>query len=843
MSSDARAVPAAPSAVASAANSSDADAHFPVLSQSAAPPSVSRAYSSSALAAHSFPPISSNNPGAAASVGVSSSSRWPSSSRNPVTAADVVAARPPDLSAQSVEEEMAKKEKNQLAFYAQLVPKTSSIPRAPGRSLGRGGLRATGSVAGQQQQRNAASNARSPNNAILPAPTSRARKEHSSNRLTSLTSDATKPQLARRIAPASSKPKALQLPPGMMSLANQSGVENTEKSVKLSDAQAADELKPKFDRDSVRKEDKLPSSVLNNGLSMSVPTKAPLTGPSLRPGGTASSFRVAAAGLAARTAAASKVSSRVTLGLSKSGIDPALSVSKPTIEIPSSQGNSPETPLSPKALSPPIADAEVMEQRRKAFASSPDAKPAKGRSSYHSSRKSLQNSGRRLSHSSSLTTQIGNGTSSQSKSGGPRIDYVSTNGFSSRVAPGNGRAKVPNGKPEPQVNGADKDAGFKNSYPDRDGTRGPVLPINSRAEALRDAIGASSKKNGFRSDARKIGGNGKDLNSVSKPVSRRSVPSIGSGELGKDSLSSSNGLRSRGSRIRAPVERKPKSVSIPHLVRRQDPSFSSVPANPGINLPQSILAKEPESRPDPVLSPREQIEEDFPARQIPFLPREALEMPSTSIPIPVPMPLPKSAPVVDHFDDYMHQYIDDIPRQISELMDIELRRIPGNQEPYMRSAIDNNYPVPDFQEKLISWMDNEVKDPPSTPNLAGLHHDFGSMETARRVQRIQGQRDKSAISMIDLMNYIHSRAQTQQPSSFRSMSTEQAANEHFDEMIRRLLDEPQVNGVNESRSGASSMPINFADEDVSALNTNGNSGGVAGPVKAVPSSLFYSPFS
>lgn len=102
--------------------------------------------------------------------------RWP----KPITAAEVVASSPtPDLTATDSTPHNADA---QLLLYSKLVPTASAVPRNPLRSLGGGGLRSTGSVAASKQ----------------PAPPPP--REPLASRMQSLSSDASRTQLARRVA-------------------------------------------------------------------------------------------------------------------------------------------------------------------------------------------------------------------------------------------------------------------------------------------------------------------------------------------------------------------------------------------------------------------------------------------------------------------------------------------------------------------------------------------------------------------------------------------------------------------------------------------------------------------
>lgn len=116
--------------------------------------------------------------------------QWVSPAGKPTTAAEIVAARRPDAIPDEEETHETAKQQAELALYSKLVPTTSAVPRNPGRPLRGGGLRATGSVAAQKSR--------------VATPTSKAslthRKEPMASRMRSLSSEASRPQLARKVA-------------------------------------------------------------------------------------------------------------------------------------------------------------------------------------------------------------------------------------------------------------------------------------------------------------------------------------------------------------------------------------------------------------------------------------------------------------------------------------------------------------------------------------------------------------------------------------------------------------------------------------------------------------------
>lgn len=126
-----------------------------------------------------------------------------SASGKPATAAEVVAARKPDVVKNDEEIEQNAKQQAELALYSKLVPTTSAVPRNPGRRMGRGGLRATGSVVAQK-----------PRIVVPSVQTSLVqRKEPLTSRMQSLSSDASRPRLARKVAKPHRTPSAVPAPP------------------------------------------------------------------------------------------------------------------------------------------------------------------------------------------------------------------------------------------------------------------------------------------------------------------------------------------------------------------------------------------------------------------------------------------------------------------------------------------------------------------------------------------------------------------------------------------------------------------------------------------------------
>lgn len=152
--------------------------------------------------------------------------RWANGPGKPTTAAEVVASVPSDTSVHSEEAAETEKEEAELALYSKLVPTTSAVPRNPGSSLGSGGLRATGSVAAQKSSRTSTT---TPLHAPQALP-SIVRKEPMVSRMQSLSSDASKPQLARRVAKlnrsaSATPPPALSVPSSASSSASVDGME------------------------------------------------------------------------------------------------------------------------------------------------------------------------------------------------------------------------------------------------------------------------------------------------------------------------------------------------------------------------------------------------------------------------------------------------------------------------------------------------------------------------------------------------------------------------------------------------------------------------------------------
>lgn len=152
------------------------------------------------------PPAPAPVPPTAPSTGAS----WGPPARKPATAAEIVAKTPtPPDAAGASKLSAASKERAELELFSKLVPTASAVPRNPGR--GHGGLRSTGSVAAQQRvaPRGKSPPGPLPVTVIATGGTGGrgsgiARKEGSASRLKSLSSDTSKPVLARKVAAARS---------------------------------------------------------------------------------------------------------------------------------------------------------------------------------------------------------------------------------------------------------------------------------------------------------------------------------------------------------------------------------------------------------------------------------------------------------------------------------------------------------------------------------------------------------------------------------------------------------------------------------------------------------------
>lgn len=144
----------------------------------------------------------------------------------PATAAEVVAARKPDVVKNDQEIKQNAKQQAELALYSKLVPTTSAVPRNPGRRMGRGGLRATGSVVAQK-----------PRVTVPPTqPSLVQRKEPLTSRMQSLSSDASRPRLARKVAKPNRTPSTA--PPPSHKSANGVGTSPSKERVKETAAMA-----------------------------------------------------------------------------------------------------------------------------------------------------------------------------------------------------------------------------------------------------------------------------------------------------------------------------------------------------------------------------------------------------------------------------------------------------------------------------------------------------------------------------------------------------------------------------------------------------------------------------
>lgn len=134
--------------------------------------------------------------------------RWGTTPHKPATAAEVVASKPSESALQDEEDAKSAKREAELALFSKLVPTTSAVPRNPGSSLGSGGLRATGSVATQKSTRLNSNTALHAPQAVHAV----SRKEPLSSGMRNLSSQVSKPQLARRVARPSRTPSATPPP-------------------------------------------------------------------------------------------------------------------------------------------------------------------------------------------------------------------------------------------------------------------------------------------------------------------------------------------------------------------------------------------------------------------------------------------------------------------------------------------------------------------------------------------------------------------------------------------------------------------------------------------------------
>lgn len=117
---------------------------------------------------------------------------WVSPPGKPATAAEIVASNRAHVVHDDPKAEEEVKRQAELEWYSKLVPTASAVPRNPRRGLGGGGLRATGSVAAGKTRIGLT---------IPSGGTSLSdRKEPRERRLKSLSSEASRPQLERKIA-------------------------------------------------------------------------------------------------------------------------------------------------------------------------------------------------------------------------------------------------------------------------------------------------------------------------------------------------------------------------------------------------------------------------------------------------------------------------------------------------------------------------------------------------------------------------------------------------------------------------------------------------------------------
>lgn len=131
---------------------------------------------------------------------------WPTPAPKPTTAAQIVAAAPPDKHRVAQPDEASARQAAELALYSKLVPTASAVPRNPGRVLGGGRLRATGSVAQKGGRIGPAAALHAPQPvSVIP------RKEPTS-RMRNLSSEASRPQLERKVARPSRTPSATPPP-------------------------------------------------------------------------------------------------------------------------------------------------------------------------------------------------------------------------------------------------------------------------------------------------------------------------------------------------------------------------------------------------------------------------------------------------------------------------------------------------------------------------------------------------------------------------------------------------------------------------------------------------------
>ncbi len=536
------------------------DAHFPKLPSAvpAAPPSSSL---SSSVVRHStdsvFPSL---NSASTSSGSLPTNTKWGKGNRKLVTAAEVVASRPPESNGPTPEEEAAAKARSELATFAKLVPVASAIPRNPGRPTGfSGGLRDTGSVAAMQQQR-AASKSKSPTGGKHPPmsavtkdsisrlrtlsnPKSSGRKAAPSStpvsnsdvglskslseqefrnngtiQQTSVPTESTEPILAPR---SSSGP---QLAGSKQVLSSEPSRLNSSRPnrIQLEHAQLSSELS-KLNISS-------PSTKYNRMRSgtdvSSLPKQSESTPNGFHSTSEAHGGSPEEPGPALGAMSAKSLSQSSSDGLSVQDVRRAAS-SRPGIDRQWS-ANGGDNVLS-------SSEEEVREQRRKAFASSPESKSTRPRNSaYQSTRKLHQNIGRRNQSTSSLDTNFA------------RNSQNGTTHRATSFSRGKSTSALEQFRPVESPNYKSNSAAESDDFP-----RLAIPPPNSRAEALRNAMSASGKN----STVRKASNSNKDSG-----YSNLSIPRKGLWSGARDAVGERNtrfdGTRQRIGRERITAEEK-----------------------------------------------------------------------------------------------------------------------------------------------------------------------------------------------------------------------------------------------------------------------------------------------
>lgn len=604
----------------SSAASRDApkDAHFPKLPSTPSAPQPSSLSSSVVRPSTNsmFPSITPAST-STTSGALPSSTKWGKGNRKLVTAAEVVASRPPENIGPTPEEEAAAKERSELATFAKLVPVASAIPRNPGRTIGfSGGLRDTGSLAAMQQQR-AASKSKSPTTGNHHPPLSIAAKD-SVSRLRSLSNskssvrkgsstlapvsnsivDSSKPTSTRDSrSDETVQPMSVPSEPTEHLLApRSSGVQLVgSKFIPASAPSSSNPSRPERQHS----EPAQPSSELSK-LTIS----SPHTKYSRKLAGADVNNRANRSDATPNGFHSTSEHAGSSIGETKSLLQSS-SESLSTQDVrraPSSRTMNDRHKVANVVGHGGSPGEDVRELRRKAFAASPESKSTRPRNSaYQSTRKQHQNMGRRNQSTSSLDVSFARNNNSMrgehSQNGIANRSSSFSRGKSTSALEQFGSVESPNFKSRSVANGD----GYSHST---------IPPGKIRAEALRNPVLPSGKRN----TVRKISPGVKNTVHSTQPLPGRWT-GLRDAESG---FSSQNGVRDATVRDRNSGEMRGEStttswlgenVFMPEVFEDRLHVLSNFPHQPVVaqNLDRNAMSSN-------YTTPWNQLETDFPSR-------------------------------------------------------------------------------------------------------------------------------------------------------------------------------------------------------------------------------------